>query len=66
MLATKKAFKFALDTMRRTRGKSTPNIVVTFDSAQQLDDGTETKTNLSDQEAMALWDKIVNSIEMAK
>jgi hypothetical protein len=62
----KKTFKFVLETTRPQGGRTTPRITVTFDSAKQRDDGTETTTNLSDAEAMALWDKVVNSIQPAK
>ena len=62
----KKTFKFVLETTRPQGTRTTPRITVTFDSAKQRDDGTETTTNLSDAEAMALWDKVVNSIQPAK
>lgn len=61
-----KTFKFVLETIRPTGGRATPRIQLTFDSAQKLEDGTETKTNLSDDEAMAIWDKVVDSIQPAK
>jgi hypothetical protein len=57
-----KTFKFALDTMPSTPGKSTPNINLTFDSAQPLDDGTETKNWMTDEQAIELWDSVVASI----
>jgi hypothetical protein len=62
----KKTFKFVLETTRTKGSRATPRISVTFDSAKQLDDGTETTTNLSDEEAMVLWDRVVNSIQPAK
>jgi len=57
-----KTFKFVTETMRPVASKSRPLIKVTFDSAQKLEDGTNTKTNLSDKEAMAMWDKVLDSI----
>lgn len=61
-----KTFKFTTETMRLTGGKTSPRMHVTFDSAQQLEDGSHTKTNLSDDEAMAMWDKVIDSIQPAK
>ena len=61
-----KTFKFVSETMRPVGTRNKPLIAVTFDSAQKLENGTETKTNLSDKEAMALWDKILGSIRMAE
>lgn len=60
-----KTFKFVLETMRPKGSRMTPSITVTFDSAQKLENGTDTKTNLSDDEAMAIWDKVINSIQPA-
>jgi hypothetical protein len=61
-----KAFKFVLETRRKTGGKATPSMTVTFDSALPLADGTYTKTNLSDSEAITIWDAVINSIQPAK
>lgn len=61
-----KTFKFVLETTRPIGGLATPSIQITFDSAQKLEDGSETRTNLSDDEAMAMWDKVVESIQPAK
>lgn len=58
-----KTFKFVLETMRPKASKTTPSITITYDSAQKLADGTETKTNFSDDEAMAIWDKVIDSIQ---
>lgn len=60
-----KTFKFVLETMRPKGSKATPSIQITYDSAKKLENGTETKTNLSDDEAIAIWDKVVNSIQAA-
>ncbi len=62
----KKTFKFVLETTRPKGSRIAPSIKMTFDSAQNLEDGTETMTNLSDAEAMAVWDKVVNSIQPVK
>lgn len=61
-----KTFKFTMETMRPTGGKMTPLIQVTFDSAQPLKNGTLTKTTMSDYEAAAVWDTVINSIQPAK
>ena len=61
-----KTFKFTMETMRPPGGKTSPSMQVTFDSAQQLEDGSQTKTNLSDNEAMAIWDKVIDSIHPAQ
>jgi hypothetical protein len=61
-----KTFKFTLATTSHIGSKFSPSFRMTFDSAQPRQDGTHTKTNLSDEEAMALWDAIVNSIQPAK
>jgi hypothetical protein len=39
---------------------------LTYDLPKKLEDGSETTTNLSDDEAMAMWDKVVDSIQPAK
>jgi hypothetical protein len=57
-----KKLKFALETMRPNPSKATPGMTVTFDTAQPLEDGTPTKTLMSDEEAMRLWDKVIHSI----
>lgn len=61
-----KTFKFVLETMRRNGGRDTPSIRITFDSAQRLPDATDTKTNMTDAEAMAVWDAMINSIRPAR
>ena len=60
-----KNFKFALDTMRTKPGRLAPSISLTFDTAQPLEDGTQTKTVISDDEAMRQWDAVVDSIKSA-
>jgi hypothetical protein len=57
-----KQLKFALDTMRERPTKSTPRIELTFDTAQPLENGLPTKTVISDDDAIELWDSVVNSI----
>jgi hypothetical protein len=61
-----KTLKFALETMRENPGKTTPSIAVTLDTAQTLEDGSSTKTTISDDEAIRLWDSLVNSIHPTK
>lgn len=60
----KKTFKFVLETTRPKGSRTTPSIKLTFDSAKTLEDGRETSTNLSDEQAMAIWDRVVASIQL--
>ncbi|MFL6676561.1 MAG: T6SS immunity protein Tli4 family protein [Massilia sp.] len=60
-----KTLKFVLETMRPTPGKTTPGMHLTFETAQPLEDGSPTKTLMSDDEAIQLWDSVVNSIRLA-
>lgn len=62
----KKTFGFTMETMRPVPGKKTPMITVAFDSAQKLKNGTETKTNFSNEEAIAVWDEIIDSLQPVK
>ena len=57
-----KTLQFNLETMRARPGKSTPSLSITFETAQPLEDGRPTKTLISDEEAVQLWDSVVNSI----
>jgi hypothetical protein len=57
-----KTLKFALDTMRSKPGRFQPGISITFNTAKALDDGTPTKTLVSDDEAIQLWDTVIDSI----
>jgi hypothetical protein len=57
-----KTLKFVLETMRNKPGRTFPKLSVTLDSAQPLEDGTPTRTTLSDEQAIQLWDSIVSSI----
>lgn len=57
-----RTLKFVLETMRNKPGEASPKFSVTLDSAQPLEDGMPTKTTLSDEQAMQLWDSIVSSI----
>lgn len=59
----KKTFGFTMETMRPVPARKTPMITVALDSAQKLSNGVETKTNLSDEEAIAVWDAIIGSIQ---
>jgi hypothetical protein len=58
-----KTLKFALDTMRENPSTGQPNIGITFNTAKALDDGTPTKTLITDDEAMQLWDAVIDSIK---
>jgi hypothetical protein len=60
-----KTFGFALETMRPAADKTTPSIHVSFDTGQPLEDGSATKTVISDEEAIQLWDSVVKSIRPA-
>lgn len=60
-----KSLKFALDTMRAKPSRAAPKISLTFDTAQPLEDGTPTKTVISDDEAIQQWDAVVDSIRPA-
>jgi hypothetical protein len=57
-----KTLKFALDTLPSGQGKKTPSISITFDTAQPLENGLRTKTVISDDEALRLWDDVMASI----
>lgn len=60
-----KTLKFALETMRSKPSRVSPSISLTFNTAKSLEDGTPTKTLVSDDEAMQLWDAVVESIRPA-
>jgi hypothetical protein len=60
-----KTLKFALETMRSKPSRVAPSITVTFNTAKPLDNGAPTKTLVSDDEAMQLWDAVVDSIKAA-
>jgi hypothetical protein len=59
-----RVLKFALETRRKNPGKSHPSIMLTFDSAQPLKDGAPTVTTIRDEEALGLWDAVVESIAL--
>jgi hypothetical protein len=61
-----KTLKFTLETVRPSPGKATPSINLTFNTAKPLEDGSPSKTMMSDDEAIKLWDSVVNSIHPAK
>ena len=58
-----KTLKFALDTMRAKPSRAQPSISITFNTAKALDDGTPTKTLVTDDEATQLWDAVIDSIK---
>lgn len=62
--AEPKAFKFALETMRSSPGRGSPSISLTLDTAQPLSDGSKAKTAMSDEQAIRLWDSIVESVQV--
>ena len=61
-----KTLQFNLETMRATPGKMTPSLTVSFETAQPLEDGRPTKTTISDDEAIQLWDSVISSIRSAE
>ena len=61
-----KAFQFTLETMRPSPSKATPGLNLTFETAQPLEDGSKTKTSISKDEAIRLWDSVVASLRPAK
>lgn len=58
------AFQFVLETHRQKPGKSAPSFKLTFETAQPLEDGTQTKTMISQSDAIQRWDRIVNSVHI--
>lgn len=60
-----KKFGFALETMRTTPGKLTPKIHLSFDTGQPLADGSADSFVMTDSDAIALWDTVVKSIQLA-
>jgi hypothetical protein len=60
-----KTFAFSLETVRPKPGKSTPHLHLSLDTGQALEDGTPTKTNMSDDEVLRLWESVVKSIRPA-
>lgn len=59
------SYGFAIETMRVKPGKLSPSIRLSMDSSQPLVDGTPTTTLISGEEAIGLWDSIVDSIRPA-
>jgi hypothetical protein len=51
--------------MRAAPGVSAQRINIAFDIAQPLQDAASSKTMLSDEKAVQLWDGVVNSIRPA-
>lgn len=57
-----KSFKFTLETVGPTPSKTSPSISLIFSTGKPLPGGGTAKTTLSDEEAMQLWDVVVDSI----
>jgi hypothetical protein len=57
-----KVLKFALETIRPLPGKQTPSISVTFDVGDVEKNGKQEGIHMSDDEAMKLWDAVIDSI----
>lgn len=57
-----KALKFTLETMRPQPGKLTPSISVTFDAGDAEKNREQKRVQISDEEAIALWDAVIDSI----
>ena len=60
-----KKFGFAMETMRPAPGKLTPRMHLSFDTGQQLPDGSVDSFVMPDAQAVALWDSVVSSIQPA-
>lgn len=58
-----KALQFTLETMRPVPGSAAPGINLTFETAQPLENGSQTKTLISYDEAIRLWDTVVSSLQ---
>jgi hypothetical protein len=57
-----RTLKFSFETMRATPSKMAPSIDLTFNTAQQREDGSPTNTVITDEQAMQMWDLVVNSV----
>lgn len=57
-----KSLQFTLETMRPKPAKTTPKINVTYNSGNYLPGGEIAKATISDDHAIELWDRVVNSI----
>lgn len=64
--ADEKTFQFVLETMRPAPSKTTPGLNIIFETAQPLEDGSQTKTSISKGEAIRLWDSVVGSLRLVK
>lgn len=60
-----RAFQFNLETMRPLPSRAFPKISLTFETAQPLEDGTQTKTLISKDDAIRIWDAVVDSLRSA-
>jgi hypothetical protein len=63
--ADAKALQFTLETMRPAPSRVKPSLNLTFETAQPLEDGSQTKTLISNDEAVRLWDSVVASLRPA-
>lgn len=61
-----RALQFTLETIRPSPSKTAPGIKLTFETAQPLEDGSQTKTLISEDDAIRLWDSVVVSLRSAK
>ena len=59
---SERAFQFTIETMRPLPSKAFPRISLTFETAQPLEDGRQTKTVISKDDAIRLWDSVVDSL----
>jgi hypothetical protein len=57
-----KSFQFTLETMRQQPSETAPKLNVTFNTGKDLPGGGMAKTTMSDEEAMRMWDDMINSI----
>lgn len=64
--ANESAFQFTLETMRPSPSKVAPRISLTFETAQPLQDGSPTKTLISKDDAILLWNSVVVSLKAAQ
>ena len=64
--ADEQAFRFTLETMRPSPSRAAPSIDLTFETAQPLADGSQTKTLVSAEEAIRLWDSVSGSLRPSK
>lgn len=61
-----KKYGFALETIRRTPSSMSPKIHLAFDSGEPGLDGVANETSMSENDAVAFWDRMVASIRSRK